>query len=83
MKHFFFSLILSLGSLSFATNTAHADTWNVDSSHSEVGFEVDHMMISTVKGILENFSGSVTTGKKGEIRLFARGGLYSECGYQQ
>ena len=67
MKHFFFSLILSLGSLSFATNTAHADTWNVDSSHSEVGFEVDHMMISTVKGNFGEFSGSVTTGKKGKF----------------
>ena len=27
-----------------------AGTWKVDQSHSSVGFEVKHMMISTVRG---------------------------------
>ncbi|MFB9055626.1 YceI family protein [Mariniflexile ostreae] len=35
--------------------------WNVDASHSEVGFKVKHMMISTVKGAFEDFNASVET----------------------
>lgn len=34
-------------------------TWNIDSTHSEVGFKVKHMMISTVKGHFEDYSGSI------------------------
>lgn len=33
--------------------------WNVDASHSEVGFKVKHMMISTVKGAFEDFDASI------------------------
>ena len=29
--------------------------WGVDAAHSEIGFKVKHMMISTVKGHFENF----------------------------
>src|SRR5690606_9082724 len=29
--------------------------WAIDPTHSEVGFKVKHMMISTVKGHFENF----------------------------
>lgn len=35
--------------------------WNVDATHSEVGFKVKHMMISTVKGAFEKFDASVET----------------------
>jgi len=34
-------------------------TWNVDTAHSEVGFKVKHMMISTVKGHFEDYTASV------------------------
>ena len=66
MKAIFYSLIFSMGSLLY-TPTANAETWNIDASHSEVGFEIDHMMISTVKGNFGVFSGSVTTDKKGKF----------------
>lgn len=33
--------------------------WTIDQSHSEVGFKVRHMMISTVKGHFENFNAEV------------------------
>ena len=46
---------------------AIAETWNVDSSHSQVGFEVDHMMISTVQGRFGNFTGSMNTNNKGGL----------------
>ena len=35
--------------------------WNVDTAHSEIGFKVKHMMISTVKGGFEDFNASVKT----------------------
>jgi len=34
-------------------------TWNVDTAHSEIGFKVKHMMISTVKGHFENYTASI------------------------
>ncbi|WP_299521012.1 YceI family protein [Winogradskyella sp.] len=36
-------------------------TWNVDTAHSEIGFKVKHMMISTVSGHFEDFIASVET----------------------
>lgn len=36
-------------------------TWAIDPTHSEVSFKVKHMMISTVTGHFESFSGTVET----------------------
>jgi polyisoprenoid-binding protein YceI len=33
--------------------------WAIDSAHSEIGFSVRHMMISTVRGRFEKFSGTI------------------------
>lgn len=33
--------------------------WNIDASHSTVGFSVRHMMVSKVRGRFERFSGTV------------------------
>ncbi|KPM31225.1 YceI-like domain protein [Croceitalea dokdonensis DOKDO 023] len=41
--------------------TATKTKWNIDNAHSEVGFKVKHMMISTVKGAFEDFNASVET----------------------
>lgn len=37
-----------------------AGTWNIDPSHSEVGFVVRHVMVSKVKGVFSKFEGAVT-----------------------
>lgn len=34
-------------------------TWNIDPAHSEAGFAVKHLMISTVKGSFRSISGSI------------------------
>ncbi|MDT7829908.1 YceI family protein [Pricia sp. S334] len=39
--------------------TTGTTKWNVDAAHSEVGFKVKHMMISTVKGAFEEFKASI------------------------
>ncbi len=40
-----------------------AGTWNIDPSHSEVGFTVRHLMVAKVRGTFEKFSGSLTIGQ--------------------
>lgn len=41
-----------------AAGALYAGTYNIDKSHSNVGFKVKHMMISNVTGKFDNFSGS-------------------------
>jgi polyisoprenoid-binding protein YceI len=36
-------------------------TWDIDASHSTVGFSVRHMMVSKVRGYFTKFSGEVVT----------------------
>lgn len=37
-----------------------AGTWNIDPTHSEVGFVVRHVMVSKVKGVFSKFDGAIT-----------------------
>ena len=37
-----------------------AGTWNVDPSHSSVGFTARHLMITKVRGSFKSFSGTIT-----------------------
>ncbi|NQZ45234.1 MAG: YceI family protein [Flavobacteriaceae bacterium] len=37
--------------------------WSIDNAHSEVGFKVKHMMISTVKGHFDEYQASVEAGE--------------------
>ncbi len=39
----------------------YAATWNVDPAHSSVQFAVKHMMVSTVRGNFNTFTGTVTS----------------------
>jgi polyisoprenoid-binding protein YceI len=34
--------------------------WNIDNAHSEIGFKVKHLVISTVRGKFTAFEGSIT-----------------------
>jgi len=36
-------------------------TWDIDASHSTVGFSVRHMMVSKVRGYFRQFSGEIVT----------------------
>ena len=36
-------------------------TWDIDASHSTVGFSVRHMMVSKVRGYFREFSGELVT----------------------
>ncbi len=51
------SAMIGLGSL-------YGSNYNVDTSHSDIGFKAKHMMISNVKGNFEKFSGSFSLNEK-------------------
>ena len=38
-------------------------TWNVDASHSEIGFAARHLMVSKVRGQFKDFAAVVTVGQ--------------------
>jgi polyisoprenoid-binding protein YceI len=48
---------ISLASI-LASTALFAGTYNVDKSHSSVGFKVKHMMVSNVNGTFDEFKGS-------------------------
>src|SRR3954454_23553208 len=41
-------------------------TWDIDASHSTVGFSVRHMMVSKVRGYFREFSGEIVTAENPE-----------------
>src|SRR6266542_2402311 len=43
------------------TATQTMTKWNVDASHSQIGFRVKHMVISTVSGLFSKFNVEVET----------------------
>lgn len=46
---------------------AGTTTWQIDPQHSEVGFEVAHMMFAKVRGRFDDFAGEITLGAEGAI----------------
>jgi polyisoprenoid-binding protein YceI len=46
---------------------AGTTTWQIDPQHSEVGFEVAHMMFAKVRGRFDDFAGKITLGAEGAI----------------
>lgn len=54
---------LGLASI-LAAGALYAGTYNVDRSHSNVGFKVKHLMISNVTGNFDKFTGSIEYDEK-------------------
>ena len=50
--------------------TASAADYSIDASHSQVGFSVSHMTISTVRGQFTTFQGIAKTDAKGKLTAF-------------
>jgi len=48
--------------MSDALTAIPTGTWNIDPSHSEVGFNARHLM-SKVRGLFEKFEGTIVTGE--------------------
>src|SRR5205085_9866399 len=58
------SLLLSLSLVGLSTSAIATDTYNIDPMHSSIGFGVSHMVINTVHGKFNEFSGTVTVDGK-------------------
>ncbi|MEW5850282.1 MAG: YceI family protein [Myxococcota bacterium] len=56
--------MLGAVAVTFAGGVASASTWELDASHSQVGFGVKHLMVSTTKGNFKKFSGTLTLDDK-------------------
>ena len=48
-----------MSTTSLSPETIPAGTYNVDPAHSNVGFEVRHMGIATVRGTFRKFQGTI------------------------
>jgi polyisoprenoid-binding protein YceI len=62
---------LLLPTIAFAAPAYKAGTYEIDSAHSKVGFEIPHLVISTVEGKFTKFSGKVELADKFEKSKFA------------
>jgi len=49
------------------TRETTATAWSIDPTHSEVGFEIAHMMFAKVRGRFEEMEGTVRLGPEGAI----------------
>lgn len=58
-----------------AAGALFAGTYNIDKSHSHVGFKVKHMMISNVKGSFDTFSGSFEYDEKSKTLKSLKGDI--------
>ncbi|MBX3017587.1 MAG: YceI family protein [Bdellovibrionaceae bacterium] len=57
------TVALALPVLSFAKVQIAPGTYNIDPMHSKIGFEIPHLVISTVEGKFEKFDGKIVADK--------------------
>ena len=58
--------------ISSTTPIPASTTWAVDKVHSNVGFAVKHMVVSTFRGRFEDYDATLTSGDDGSLRLEGR-----------
>lgn len=58
MKHALIALTVSTSILALSLQ-AQAATYNIDASHTTIGFAVKHMVVANVKGSFGDFSGTI------------------------
>src|SRR5262245_9977489 len=64
MKKALLSLgLLSLSGLAQADTAVPAGAYQIDPAHSKVGFEIPHLVISTVEGRFNEFKGDINVGE--------------------
>ncbi len=61
---------LALGSQAFAKNPYEAGNYQIDPMHSRVGFEIPHLVISSVEGRFDEFEGSIDLAEKFQSSKF-------------
>lgn len=59
-------ILLSVARVTWAASGVPAGKYEIDAAHSKVGFEIAHLVISSVEGRFEKFSGNISVGEKPE-----------------
>ena len=59
-KYLFLVVVMLMSSAAFSQSTS----WKFDKSHSSIGFDIDHMVISEVNGQFTAFEGTVVSDKE-------------------
>ena len=57
-------LTLGLSTAALAAKAIPVGTFNIDGAHSKIGFEIPHLIISTVEGKFSKYEGTFTVDKK-------------------
>ncbi len=53
-------ILLSVAmTLAVSMSVSQAEVWKIDNAHSYVGFEIKHLVISTVRGNFKDFAGTI------------------------
>lgn len=60
----FIAAALTLSQVATAATTPAAGKYDIDPAHSKIGFEVSHVVISTVEGRFNQFSGNIVIADK-------------------
>lgn len=60
-------IILIFSLLLFSPLTLHADKYDIDSDHAEIGFAVKHMVITNVKGAFREYSAGFEVDKNNKL----------------
>jgi polyisoprenoid-binding protein YceI len=66
LQSLFVTALMAVSSAAFAAGTPKipAGTYHIDPAHTKMGFEVPHMVISSVEGKFDQFAGNIVVGKK-------------------
>ncbi|MCK6544732.1 YceI family protein [Myxococcota bacterium] len=59
---------LTLAAMLAAPSAAQASQWELDASHSRIGFKVRHMMVTNTRGQFSKFTGTVNLDDKNPVK---------------
>ncbi|MCO5142994.1 MAG: YceI family protein [Oligoflexia bacterium] len=60
----FIALTLAIAGSAYAKTNYETGTYSIDLAHSKIGFEIPHLVISSVEGRFDEYSGEVELAKK-------------------
>ena len=55
----FTSVLMVLGKLSMTNTQAQTTNWKIDQSHSSIGFDIDHLVVSQTEGTFNEYEATI------------------------
>jgi polyisoprenoid-binding protein YceI len=69
LKQYLVACCVAVAVVAAQARTQAAETYNIDGAHTSVGFSIQHMVISKVKGRFNEFSGTIQVDPKAESKV--------------